>query len=284
MRILITGATGFIGLSLLRAWRNQHDVIGLTRGRAEIDGVEWLTADLTHLSTWSSLPTHVDVVIHLAQSRYYRDFPAQATDIFSVNVQSTMALLDYARRVGARQFILASTGGVYTSSIAPLSETAEVNPSNFYLTSKYAAELLAASYRQFLDVTVVRLFSPYGPEQVSSMMIPRLFSQVRQNIPVRIQGKPGLRINPVFVHDVVRAMDAVMIKPTIPMLNIAGIEEVNLTELVQIMGCVLDRKPCIEYDAIDSQPINLVGDIHLLCDEMGAAPLVSLREGLSSLI
>ena len=71
------------------------------------------------------LPSHIDGVLHLAQSHAYRDFPAGAVDMFRVNVASTASLLEYARRAGASRFYLASTGSVYEPYTRGMAELIE---------------------------------------------------------------------------------------------------------------------------------------------------------------
>ena len=99
-----------------------------------------------------------DTVIHLAQSRHYRQFPERADDIFAVNVKSTFQLLDYARRAGAGRFLHASSGGVFGYSYEKFVETDPVNPLNFYLSSKYCAELMVGNYRDYFLTIVLRFF------------------------------------------------------------------------------------------------------------------------------
>jgi nucleoside-diphosphate-sugar epimerase len=116
------------------------------------------------------------------------------------------------------------------------------------------------------------------------MMIPSMFEKVRQDAPIVIEDRPGLRINPIFVNDVVRALDAVLLRPTLRVLNVGGREEVDLTELVQIMGAVLARTPTVKYrDTHRGGPRRIVADISVLCEELGAKPYVPLREGLGRL-
>src|SRR5919204_2891833 len=100
MDILITGASGLIGLPTVWRLSQVHRVYALVRTMpVERPGpnVCWLQGDLTHAWPLTGLPEHVDVVIHLAQSQHFRAFPAAASDIFTVNVASTVRLLDYAR-------------------------------------------------------------------------------------------------------------------------------------------------------------------------------------------
>ena len=69
--------------------------------------------DGTEPITSGNFPDAADAVIHLAQSRSYRRFPADSGEMFTVNVAMTMLLLEWAARSGVKQFCLVSSGAVY---------------------------------------------------------------------------------------------------------------------------------------------------------------------------
>lgn len=282
-RVLLTGATGFIGGRLLSRLRERHEVHALRRaGTQATEGVTWIEHDLAQPLDAAALPKRIDAVVHLAQSRLYREFPEGAADVFAVNVASTHALLDYAREAEANTFVLASTGGIYDYSYERLVETAPVKPINFYLSSKYAAELLAANYQQFFRTVVMRFFFVYGPEQ-RGMLIPRLLDQVRHGAPVEIEGERGLRINPIYVDDAVRVFEPALELDRSDVFNIAGDEIVSLDELVQLMATVAGVEPRVVHVA-SAQAGDLVGDNERMRSVLGVTPETSLRDGLAATV
>jgi UDP-glucose 4-epimerase len=105
MRILVTGAAGFIGRRLVQNLTRQHEVFGLSRRPSS--PAQSIQMDLSVGVDTAALPQRIDVVVHLAQSEYFREFPERADHIFAVNVESTFRLLEYARRAGASRFVLA---------------------------------------------------------------------------------------------------------------------------------------------------------------------------------
>jgi nucleoside-diphosphate-sugar epimerase len=284
MRILVTGSSGFIGGHLVELLSERNEVVALARTlpAAPLDGVEWVVQDLaTELDT-ARLPQQVDAVVHLAQSRRYREFPGGARDVFEVNVGGTHRLLEYARIAGARAFIFASTGGIYGYSYEKLVETAPISPLGFYFTSKYAAELLVGSYQEFFRTVVFRFFFVYGPGQ-TGMLVPRLLERVTAGESIPVEGNPGLRINPIHVHDAVRIFEPALALERSDVFNVAGDEVVAIEELVAVMERVAGRDASIERVEARREG-DLIGDNTRMKHVLGVEPAITLERGLAALV
>ena len=280
MRLLVTGATGFVGSRLIAHLADRHQLYAVARRQPERapESCTWIEQDLRTLQP-DLLPDSIDGVIHLAQSTRYRDFPDGAEDMFAVNVASTCGLLEYARRAGARAFVLASTGGVYDYHPDPISESEqEPRPTTFYFRSKRAAEILAGSYTDLFAVMVLRFFFVYGPGQ-TRMLIPTLTDKVDAGQEIVIEGDPGLRINPIHVDDAIRAFEPALDAGISATINVAGPEGLTITDLIGLIGEILGRSPSVTHD--DAQPPgDLVADIRRLRELLGVVPAISPAEGL----
>ena len=283
MRILVTGGTGFIGGYLLETLGDAHElfVVARTPVPARDSGVEWIEHDLSTPLEPAKLPERVDAIVHLAQSARYRDFPGGAEDVFAVNVHSTFALLEYARAARAERFVLASTGGLYEHSYERLVESDPIEPLNFYLTSKHVAELLLGNYKHLFRTVVFRFFFVYGPGQ-GPMLVPTLLGRLRRGETVEIEGKPGLRINPIHVRDAVRVFEPAFALEGSDVFNVAGDEVVSMTELVQLLAQVNSLQPSVAYrESIHSG--DLIGDNARMKAVLGVRPEIRLAEGLAAL-
>jgi len=276
--VLVTGANGFIGRHLLPVLANRYRVVAVARSEGPAaQGVEWVVHDLAE-PLEGVLPARADAVVHLAQSRRYRDFPDGAEDVFAINVQSTFRLLEYARRSGTRSFVFTSTGGIYGYSYERFAETDPVDPLNFYFASKYSAELLIANYQRFFPTVVLRLFFVYGPGQ-RGMLVPTLIDRVERGETIFVDGEPGLQVNPIYVGDAVRVFEPGLAAQAPGLFNVAGDETLTITDLVRVIGEVTGRQPAIEYRPADRAG-DLIGDNAQMRNVLGVVPRTPLREGL----
>ena len=258
MRILLTGASGLLGRSLTPLLLQFSKVYSL--GRKQIPGCELI--DSTDLSVdWSidHLPDKIDVVIHLAQFSKYKDFPNSAIKLFNTNLRTTAILLDYAKEAGAKRFILTSTGGVYRSSQSTIGEESDlVDPSDlgYYFATKLSSEMIAANYRSIFDVNVLRIFFMYGPNQRKDSFIETLYNKIINNETIYLNGKDGIRVNPVHVEDVAEAI-ANLIKQGGPnTINAAGRSVVSIREICEIIGQIVNKIPIFEIASPQSDLIS----------------------------
>lgn len=277
MAIVVSGATGFLGSALLPLLAPRGEVVALHRPGAEppaLAGVRWLAADLAG-PLGDALPERAEAVLHLAQSRRYREFPEGVGDVYAVNVGATVALLDYARRAGATTFTYASSGAVYAPGPEAVRETDLPAPGNFYAASKLAGELATEQFRGLLRGHILRFFFIYGPGQ-RNMFIPGLLGRLRERQEVTLAGPDGIHVNPVFVDDAAAAVAATLEAPESTTLNIAGPDVVSVRDIAELGGRLLGRAPT--FATTGPQP-DLVAAIDRMSATVGA-PAVGFEEGL----
>ena len=263
--IIVTGATGLIGSHLLSPLAKMFQVHAISRSETskETGKIKWHHIDLKNDFDVKLLPPDIEAVIYLAQSEDFRDFPAKALDIFEINTVKLLKMLDYAREVGAKKFIYASTGGVYGAGEQSFSEQKALSATGengFYVTSKLCSEVLTDNYQQFMDIIILRLFFVYGKMQKSSMLIPRLITNVRENNPISLQGSDGIFINPIHVSDAVSSVLAALELNGSHKINVAGPEVFSLRVICELIGEKMGVRPIFEND-LQSLPRHLVADV-----------------------
>ncbi|MBA3593219.1 MAG: NAD-dependent epimerase/dehydratase family protein [Polaromonas sp.] len=275
-KILITGSSGHLGSAVLKKLRNHYEVHAIVRlePHAKAEGVVYHAIDLSRDWSITKLPKRIDAVVHLAQSRNYRDFPERALEVFWLNTGTTALLLQYAHQAGASQFILASSGGLYQPATSVIDEQTPLRPPignlAYYFRSKRAAELLAEAYSTILHTTILRPFFIYGPDQAPEKLIARLIDRVRERLPVQIAGNGGLKINPIHVDDASEIIGALLASSVgSQILNVAGPDVVSIREIAETAGKLLGIQPKFEQ---------VVGREEMLVADHGAVRALLNRE------
>ncbi|MBK7588378.1 MAG: NAD-dependent epimerase/dehydratase family protein [Bacteroidetes bacterium] len=111
--ILLTGANGLLGFELLKqlSAQKKYKVFAITQSHIQnietidTENITVMNASLSDNNFINLLPSNIDIIIHTAQSNNFRNFPDKAIDIFDVNVNATMLLLNYAKFANAKIYI-----------------------------------------------------------------------------------------------------------------------------------------------------------------------------------
>ena len=167
MKILVTGANGFIGHALFSQLRNQqHDVIGAVRRSCDYPDMTVLVDALS----WSKALTNQNVVIHTAaHAHVMNETQPDALAVYrAVNVERTRKLAEQAADAGVKRFIFLSSikvNGEQTISGAHFTSKSNAFPEDVYGISKWEAEqaLHEVSARTGLEVVIIRPPLVYGP-------------------------------------------------------------------------------------------------------------------------
>lgn len=294
-RVLVTGANGFVGRALVkRLIDHGDDVLAVTRpgqGKALADtGARVLEQDMA--TGWSGpARMKLDAVVHLAQSRRYREFPEAASQVSAVIVQGAVLAADLAWRSGATQFVYASTGSVYAPGFAPVTEATPAVPRDFYARSKSCGEQLLEDFRKYFELKIVRPFFIYGPGQKPPMLFPRLLESVANGAPITLDPAPGedaaatggLKFSPHFVDDHVECLVRLMATPGHAMLNLAGRHQTDIREVATILGRLLGRDPVLR-PGTNVRPGDFVVDTSGLTRTLGELPSTTLEQGLARVV
>jgi len=255
MKILVTGATGFIGRALCPLLRSRGFAVrAAVRGRAALPAdIEIATIDALGPSThWSAAVSGVDAVVHLAGRAHVLDHTGadEAERVRAVNVEATVHLARAATRAGVRRFVFVSTAKVHGEQNAggPWTEQDAPAPQDLYAQSKWEAEqaLTQLSRTSALEVVILRPPLVYGPGVKANFL--RLLRTVDRGLPVPL-GAIHNRRSLVYVDNLADAIATCLDRPAAANRTflVSDGEDVSMPELIRRVAGALDR------------PVRLVG-------------------------
>jgi len=211
-KILITGSQGFIGSHLLTELIIKNKIIGVNvildkRTKNYIP----LKKDILKLTAGDALGKLYGIV-HLAAITDIDFCNKNPHKCFATNVLGTQKVLEIARKKDCK-LVYVSTSHVYGKPIKlPITEGHPKNPESIYAASKLAGEICCEGYANTygLDISVVRLFSVYGPNSPSYLVTSRIFSQINNRV-IRL-GNLHAKRDFIYVKDAVNGVKTVLEK------------------------------------------------------------------------
>lgn len=286
MKLLVTGANGFIGKAFITHMHRKHDIIGLVRdsGKCQnLSNVEFINHDFSNRLNNSILPKKIDAIIHLAQSNQYRNFPVGMRDMADVNISGLVDILEYARTADCKNFINFSSGSVYLGDPNAQSEDSPINPISAYPLTKYIAEQVTDLYSDFFTTLNIRLFFPYGPGQ-QNMLIPNIINSVKNSKPIGLQGNDGgLKLCPIYIDDVVSICAKCLEKNTRGLMNVGGTEALTLQQIANQITQVVGLQAIFEIDN-DSTPAEFAPTLERMESLLDGQILTAFSDGIRSTI
>lgn len=302
-RVLVTGATGFVGSWTLRYWRKAHP-------EAEL----WTTSDLAQpVDIDADHYCQLDLRDSVAVRNYIEECcpklvihlggligKASLADHLSVNVLGTenlyVALADL-NRVSDLRIIQASSAaryGLVRSDELPVTEEQPLRPVSAYAISKVAQDHLAMSMGHSRNLCIIRacMFNIVGPGQPESL-VPMAFIKQMHDIKSGLAdhlrvGNTSPRRDFVDVRDVVRAFDALSVKGVAGQIyNVASSRDISIKEMIDTLFEIADLDVPIEVDTERVQPVDVPcvrASIAKIIADTAWHPEISLKSSLQDML
>ena len=309
MRILITGAAGFLGSHLCdRLLAEGHKVVGMDNfitgnpnNLAHLSGNANFSFIRHDVSNFIFVPGKIDAVMHFASpaspnpnSPYgYVNLPIQTMKAGALGTHNTLGV---ARAHKAR-FLLASTSEIYGDPIEhPQTETYwghvnPIGPRSVYDEAKRFAEALTMAYHRFhgIDTRVVRIFNTYGPRMRldDGRVVPNFLKQALCDEPLTVYGDGSQTRSFCYVDDLIEGIYRLLMSDEHEPVNIGNPVETSILEFARIInqltgnpgGVIFKQAQRGEGDPQRRQP-----DIQRAQQILGWEPQISLEEGIQRTI
>jgi len=305
MRILVTGAAGFLGSHLTdRLITEGHEVLGLDNfitGNEEnlehLAGNENFSFIRHDVSNFIFVPGALDYVVHFASPASpnpssplgYPNLPIQTLKAGALGTHNSLGV---AREFHTK-FLLASTSEIYGDPLEhPQKESyrGNVDPvgkRSVYDEAKRFAEALTMAYHRFheIDTRIVRIFNTFGPRMRldDGRVVPNFIQQALRNEPLTIYGDGSQTRSFCYVEDLIEGIYRLMMSDCHQPVNIGNPNEISIREFANLINSLTDNpagtvdKPANRFD---DDPQRRQPDITLAKSILDWEPKFSLSDGL----
>lgn len=308
MRVMVTGAAGFIGTHLTQRLLAEGESVirvdnlsdyyspdlkvvrqSILEGDSEAEGL--IDVDLSNAASLSSVTAEVDVIVHLAAQPGVRLPPTLFNRYVTANLVALNNVFSFANERGVPHVLYASSSSVYGDGTpTPFVETAHsLSPTSFYGSTKLAGEELAKAYCRSTSVTArgMRYFTVYGPWGRPDMAYFRLIAAALGQWDFTLTGASSIRRDFTYVDDTVSSTLALMkdlvARPTgqNDVVNVGGGQSRTMADLITAVEAISGTSLNIAQGAsLEADMAATEADFARLETLTGEHPRVSLEEGL----
>ena len=281
-KILVTGASGFLGLHLCRTLlENGGEVHALSRSEPKISDtrLRWHKVDLTDAKATRKVITTIDagLVYHLCSYAQGERDRALVLPTFRGELETTINVLLSVADTNCRRVVTA--GSLEEPSPSEV-------PSSPYAAAKNASRAYAKMFHQLyqLPVVMTRIFMAYGPGQSAKKLIAHSVVSMLRGAPLRI-ASPGRKVDWIYVEDVVRGLLAAASAPGLEGKSV-DLGSGALTQIRDVVGRIqrlIKPDARVEFGAFPARASELVrcADASATYSLTGWRPTISLDEGLT---
>lgn len=307
MKILVTGAAGFIGSNLVEALlKKKNEVYGLDnfddyyqrefkeenlKNALDYENFHFLSLDLRDKGGLKVLLEQgFDVIIHLAGRGGVRRSISEPLKYIELNYISTLNLLEAMKETSAKKIVFASTSSIYGNrSKVPFREDEMADwPISPYSASKKACESLLYTYHHLygFDVYALRFFTVYGRRQRPDMAIYKLIKAIFNEEVFERYGNGETERDYTYIDDIVEGVvNSAQSVSGYEIINIGGSKTVKLNRLISLAEEITSKKAIVVEKPIpEGDVLRTYADVSKANSLIGFSPKVSIEEGLKNFI
>jgi len=291
LKILVLGGAGFIGSHIVYTLRKEgYSLRILDRQPHQLDmnGIEFVTADISDVLAISEALVGIDVVIHLVSTSVPSTSNNDPISDVNGNLINTIKILELMRQSDVKRIIYFSSGGtVYgLPQVTPMSETHPTEPICSYGIVKLAIEKYLQMYVTLygFNATILRPSNPYGPGQrhlgVQGFIGTCINNAIKKQ-PLTIWGDGSVIRDYLYIDDVASATLAAIKHEKNGIYNISSGHGFTLNEVIKTVEQALDTKIKVSYKPKRSFDVpEMVLANTKAYTELGWEPSIDLKHGI----
>jgi UDP-glucose 4-epimerase len=283
MRVLVTGAAGFLGSAIVRELRQyDHEVIATSRQETQNDSANQHLDLLQKIGPQFESDYSFDAIVHAAA---LLPGAKEENQVFLENQQMTLQLAQWANTQKVKHFVFLSSCSVYGYADHPCDENQHTAPKNLYALSKLQCEGILEMIASLSDIKAasLRISAPYGPGYRSETVVSRFLRQASRGKQLTLMGSGQRSQDFIFETDVARGVRLALQNQAVGLFNLTAGESTSMHELArQCLECYGQSQDLIAFSGQDDPQDSYRGLYPNLKarSAFGYSPEVSLRDGL----
>ena len=310
MKILITGAAGFIGSHLCEALVKEHEIVGLDnfcdyydikikrnnlKELARYDNFQIIKADIRDKNELEDIFSQhkFDLIIHLAAMAGVRPSIIDPVLYTEVNINGTVNMLEQCKKHGINKFIFASSSSVYgNNKKVPFTETDSVDfPISPYAATKKAGELICHTYHHLENISMVilRFFTVYGPRQRPDLAIHKFARKILADEVIQVFGNGSTKRDYTYIDDIIdgilRSVDFMNENYCFEIFNLGEGKTISLSRMIKTIENTLGKTAQKEILQLQSGDVDQTfADISKANRLLGYNPKTKFKTGIEKFI